>query len=136
MARRTGLPERIRAELPTRARAGIGHDPNHLTPMADKMCRANDARSQRPSPYMVEFVRRIVDHLHEVGATHITIAQDLQHLGHQGSLTVQWAGAEATVASVAAKFAVSTSLDGTPRLPAWVSLRNDDDFDLRWQARL
>lgn len=133
MARRAGLPHDIRTELPTRANAGIGHDPEFPTTTANgAVCKAVAACRHQPSRDMLLFVKQIVDHLHHHRATHVRVQQDFRDRGYPGSLLVAW-GSGPSAAEVATQFAVSISSCGTPRLPAWLSLRVDTDFDLRWQ---
>lgn len=130
--RRSGLPANIRSELPSRANAGVGLDPEFPTRMGGKVCKASIACRHQPSPDMVAFVRDIMEYLKTADAQQVRLVQHYRDRGQPGALLLVWESGPAA-ADVAAKFAVSTSECGTPRLPAWLSLRVDNDFDLRWQ---
>ena len=130
--RRSGLPASIRSELPARANAGVGLDPEFPTSMGNKgVCKASTACHHTPSADMLDFVRQIMDYLKTSEATQIRLLQHWKDRGQPGALLLGWSGGR-TAAEIADKFAVSTAPDGTPRLPSWLSLRVDDDFDLRW----
>ena len=130
--RRVGLPADIRTELPMRANMGIGLDPDYPTTVGNIERTAKDASRHKPSHDMVEFVRSVAAFLQAHDATQVRILQDFRDLNHPGDLLVAWSNGPNVVA-VAEKFAVSTAPDGTPRLPSWLALRSDNDFDLRWQ---
>lgn len=130
--RRSTLPREIRAELPARANAGIGLDPEFPTKMGEKVYKAAIACRHQPSLDMVAFVKQIMEYLTAHDATQVRLLQHFRDRGQPGALLLVWASGPAA-ADVAAKFAVSTSPCGTPRLPSWLSLRVDNDFDLRWQ---
>lgn len=132
MARRTGLPEHIRKELPDRARAGVGLDPDAPTLVNGVKVSADFARQRVPSEEMLGLVGQVEGFLATQGAKHIDVVRDFRKNGCPGDLTVRWYGPVAA-SVVAGQFAVSVCADGTPRIPAWLSLRADDDFDLRWQ---
>lgn len=132
MARRTGQPEHIRAELPLRAKAGHGLDFDYPTVVDGGEVPAAKACLTAPSPHMKAMVRDVAEYLIASGADHIDVVPDMRSLGHPGSLTVRWMGS-VPAAKVAAQFKVSDGDDGTPRVPAWLCLRRDDDFDMRWQ---
>lgn len=132
MARRTGLPEHIRAELPFRAKAGHGLDFDYPTEIDGAVVPAAKACTQPPSKAMWTLVHEVTGYLQKAGAQHIDVVPDRRSLGQPGNLTVCWFG-EVPAAKVAEAFAVSTTDEGTPRVPAWLCLRRDDDFDLRWQ---
>ena len=132
MARRTGLPEHIRAELPLRAKAGHGLDFDYPTEIDGSTVPAAKAVLLPPSAAMEAMVDKVTGYLHGIGAEHVSVVSDMRSLGQPGNLTVRWYGA-LPAAQVAEKFAVSTSDEGVPRVPAWLCLRRDDDFDLRWQ---
>lgn len=85
-----------------------------------------------PSAEMLSVVREVTDFLHESGASHIDVVPDMRGRGEPGAITVRWMG-EIPARVVAERFAVSAADDGTPRVPAWLNLRADNDFDLRWQ---
>lgn len=131
--RRVGLPADIRAELPQRARMGIGLDPEYPTPMGDKgECKAEIACKHRPSPQMIEFVRKVAAYVQAHDASHVRVLSNFRDRDYPGDLLLSWSDGPSP-AAVAAEFAVSTAEDGTPRLPAWLSLGSDNDFDLRWR---
>ena len=131
--RRVGLPAEIRAELPKRANMGIGLDPDYPTPMGDKGKHpAAVACRYRPSPQMKEFVQQVAAYVQANNATHVRVQVDYRERDYPGDLLLAWSDGPSP-ADVAAKFAVSTAEDGTPRLPAWLALGSDNDFDLRWR---
>jgi len=132
MARRVGLPEHIRAQLTFRASAGSGHDADYPTAVPGRTVPASDALLVSPSEQMLDYARSIVRHLQQIGAQNVSIGFDLRGKGNPGAMTILWSGVTSP-ADLAATFAVSTAEDGTPRLPAWLSLRADHEFDLRWQ---
>lgn len=133
MPRRAGLPAEIRAQLTTRAAAGRGLDGEYPTQTAaGTVTPACEMLSAEPTEAMLMFVRKITNYLHDHGAHHVTVTQDRSKDGHIGQLTIQWAG-PLPPSQVAEQYAVSRAADGTPRLPAWVNLRADAEFDLRWQ---
>lgn len=134
MARRIGLPEHIRVELPQRCRAGYGHDWD--VPVGDRDART--AIMQPPTEDMLRLVRQVKDHAISRGALHVTVQNAPRAAdGSLGAVQVLWTGGEGPSAlSVAQQFAVSHTEDGTPRVPAWLSLVADGDFDLRWQYPL
>jgi hypothetical protein len=132
LARRVGLPEHIRAELPARANAGVGHDADYPTRVGDQTVPAQHACRMNPSAEMLSVVREVTGFLRESGAAHIEVAPDLRGTGQPGAITVRWMG-DVPARIVAEKFAVSAADDGTPRVPAWLNLRSDSEFDLRWQ---
>ena len=132
MARRTGLPTHIRHDLDNRAKAGFGHDPDAPTMSNGTSVAARLAKESAPSTEMLGIVREVRLLLTGLGASHIDTVPDLRNNGTPGDLTVRWHG-QVPAKAIATHFATSTTLDGTPRIPAWLSLRADDDFDLRWQ---
>lgn len=132
MARRTGQPPHIRAELRERAAAGIGLDPDHPTDVGGRTVPAAQACGMRPSPAMIAVAEQVTDFLDSVGASHVGIVPNPRCPDQPGNLTIQWYGGVPAKA-VADQFAVSKTADGTSRVPAWLSLRADDDFDMRWQ---
>jgi hypothetical protein len=132
MARRTGQPEHIRVELPLRAQAGHGLDFDYPTVTDAGEVPAAKACLGAPSPQMKDMVRKVATFLHDEGAEHIDVVPDMRAKGMPGNLTVRWMGAVPAL-KVAQEFAVAVGDDGTPRVPAWLCLRRDDDFDLRWQ---
>lgn len=132
MTRRAGLPDHLRSELTLRARAGIGLDPDHPTRSGDTTRSAADACRYPPSAEMFLLVKKVLDYLHAHHATLVRVHQDPRRDNQPGQLVVMWQP-NPTAEQVAAHFAVSASACGTPRLPAWLSLHPDDDFDLRWQ---
>ena len=133
MARRSGVPADVRRELPLRANAGVGLDPEFPTTIRDgRVCRAAVACHHRPSKDMLLFAKQVMDYVDGHGGMHVRIQQDFRDRGQPGALLVMWSGGP-DAAEVAEQFAVSTTEDGTPRVPAWLSLRVDDVFDMRWQ---
>lgn len=130
--RRVGLPAEIRAELPLRANLGVGLDPEYPTAMGERECPAKVACRYKPSPQMIDYVRDVAAYVQSQDATQVRVLADFRHRDYPSDLLLAWSGGPAP-AAVAEKFAVSTAEDGTPRLPAWLSLRADNDFDLRWQ---
>lgn len=130
--RRSGLPAAIKAELPSRANAGVGLDPEFPTRTTSGVCRAAVACHHRPSPDMVALVRDVMNYLTAANAQQVRLLQNYRDQGQPGALTVAWTSGP-PAAETAERFAVSTAECGTPRLPSWLSLRADDDFDLRWQ---
>ena len=133
MTRHSRLPDSIRAELPVRGRAGAGHDQTYPTDAGSGTVPAAAACWRRPSAQMLGLAEQVRDYLRSSGAEHIDVARDVRGRGMTGALTVRWFKG-VPPATVAAKFGVSRAADGTPLLPAWLSLRADDDFDLRWQV--
>lgn len=132
MARRAGLPAHILVDLPARAAAGRGLDPDVITITRDGVMSAADAREYPPSAEMLTLVRQITGYLYDHGGRHVSVDADLHGDDHPGHLTVRWAGT-VSPRDVAEAFAVSRAEDGTPRLPSWLNLRADAEFDLRWQ---
>lgn len=131
--RRVGLPSEIRAELPMRANLGVGLDPEYPTTTVDRgQCKAALACQFKPSPQMLAYVREVVAYVQSQDGTQVRVLQDFRHRDYPSDLLLAWSDGPAP-AAVAAKFAVSTAEDGTPRIPSWLSLRADNDFDLRWQ---
>lgn len=131
--RRVGLPSEIRAELPMRANLGIGLDPEYPTTMGDRgHLKAAIACRYKPSPQMLDFVRDVAAYVQSHDGTQVRVLQDFRHRDYPSDLLLAWSEGPSP-SDVAAKFAVSNAEDGTPRLPAWLSLRADNDFDLRWQ---
>lgn len=131
--RRVGLPADIRAELPKRANMGVGLDPDFPTQMGDKgNCKAAIACKHRPSPQMRAFVQKVAAFVQANNATHVRMLSDYLDRDHPGDLMLAWSDGPA-VSEVAAEFAVSAAEDGTPRIPAWLALSSDNDFDLRWR---
>ncbi len=133
MTRHSRLPDNIRAELPVRGRAGTGHDLTFPTETGAGVVPAEAARWSRPSAQMLALVQQVSDYLLSCGAEHVDVMTDLRRRGMPGAFTLRWFKG-VPPATVAAKFAVSEAADGTPLVPAWLSLRADDDFDLRWQV--
>jgi hypothetical protein len=135
--RRSGLPASIRSELPLRAKAGIGLDPEFPTKVGEKVCPAAAACQRQPSSDMLDMVRDIMIYLKDNDAQQVRLLQQWRDRGQPGALLIAWSSNEAktspSASEIATRFAVSTSTCGTPRLPSWLSLRVDDDFDLRWQ---
>lgn len=132
MVRRTRVPDRVRAELSARAQAGIGHDPTVPTVTAYGTVPAAEAVAFRPSGDMLVLVQQVVSYLRECDVRHVDVQVDVRDLGCPGAVTVRWHGGVSPL-QVASRFAVSTAPNGIPRIPAWLSLRADDQFDLRWQ---
>lgn len=66
----------------------------------------------------------------DVESVHVTT--DIRQYGNQGVVTVIW-GSGPSAREVAEVFAVGHR-DGLPLLPAWVGLKAEHDFDLRWQT--
>lgn len=130
--RRAGLPANIKTELPHRANAGVGLDPEFPTRMGERICKAATACRHTPSTDMIAFVRDVMDYLRAHDAIQVRLVQHFRDRGQPGALLLAWSNGP-TAADIATRFAVSTSECGTPRLPSWLSLRVDNDFDLRWQ---
>jgi hypothetical protein len=132
VARRVGQPPHVRVELDIRASAGAGHDGEYQTVMGQETVPAQHACRMEPSEQMWRMVQNVTDHLRDVGASNIVVVPDFRGHDEPGALTIQWEG-NVPAKDIATRFAVSVSDDGTPRVPAWLSLRADGDFDLRWQ---
>lgn len=129
--RRSGLPKEIRSEISTRANAGVGLDPDFPTLGPTGTCTAKTACKFKPTVEMIEFVRTIAAHVQANDATHMRVMND-QDRNLPGALILAWSDGP-SAADIANKFAVSHSECGTPRLPSWLALRVDNNFDLRWQ---
>lgn len=133
--RRSGLPSSIKAELPKRASAGIGLDPEYPTRMGTRVCKAAAACRHTPSQDMITFVQKVMTYLRDHHATQVRLLQHYRDRGQPGALLLAWSDGP-SAADIASTFSVSTAECGTPRLPSWLSLRHDNDFDLRWQPPL
>lgn len=132
MARRTGQPAHIRAELRERADAGAGLDFTHPTDLDGRTVPAKQACTAPPSQAMVTVADEVCTFLRSVGAEHVSVVPNPRCLDQPGNLTVQWYGG-VPARRVAEKFAVARTSEDLPLIPAWLCLRADDDFDMRWQ---
>jgi hypothetical protein len=130
--RRSGLPADIKQELSTRANAGVGLDPEFPTRTGNDICPAATACRRTPSDDMLAFVRTVMAYLKSKDAIQVRLVQDFRDRGQPGALLLVWSNGP-SASEIASQFAVSRSACGTPRLPSWLSLRVDNDFDLRWQ---
>jgi hypothetical protein len=129
MARRPSLPEHIQAELKERAEFGRGHD---MTVEVDPSGRtAYQARLSDPCPAMMDVIRSVYEWLDSHGAESVTMEIDPRAHRHPGCVLIRWHG-DVAARDAAEAFACGHDADGTPLIPGWLSLRCDDDFDLRW----
>lgn len=132
MARRSFLPPHIQAELPQRARYGVGHDMSAPTLHFGESLTAYTARTREPSPEMMAVIKSIGAWVESRGGKSVGILIDIRHAKHSGCITVSWDGGPSAF-DVATQFAVGYDTDGLPLIPGWLSLKNEDDWDLRWQ---
>lgn len=132
MARRSVLPAHVQAELPERAKYGLGHDMGAPTLHHGETITAFKARLREPSPEMLAEVKAIWAWLDDQDASSVGLLLDIRHAKHAGCMTVSWSGGP-SAAEVAEQFARAYSADGTPLIPGWLSLKSEDDWDLRWQ---
>lgn len=132
MARRSVLPAYVRAELPQRAKYGLGHDMLAPTSNSGNKITAFNARLAEPSPEMMATVKAVWEVVESEGGTSVGLLLDARHAKHPGCVTVTWGNGPKAI-EVAARFATGYLEDGTPQIPGWLSLKSEDDWDLRWQ---
>lgn len=130
--KRTTLTEHPNVDLRDRGRPAIGLDFDFPTPGPHGDRPAVLAERTEPTPGMVDLAREVLALLASHGAIHARVTKDRSRRGHPGALLVAWTDGP-TALEVARHFAVSTSECGTPRVPSWLALRRDHDFDMRWQ---
>lgn len=133
MARRSHIPPHVRAHLADRASAGRGHDMRAATLNRGTVVSAYQARLADPSPEMLAVVRDVMEWIADHGGVGVGLQVDIRFNMHPGCITVCWNG-DPTALTVAEQFAVGRTIDGLPQIPGWLSLRNDDNWDLRWQV--
>ena len=135
--RKAGVPEYARGEIVPRAASGTGHDgavatetmPGVFVPASQALVIGSS------SPQMLRRASEVMAWLVGQGATHVDCVRDSRPEIRPGGLTVLWAdGPQAR--ACAQHFASGFDAAGLPLLPSWLSLRADDDFDLRWQHKL
>ena len=133
MARtRTKLPAAALAGMSQRGRPAIGLDPDHPTPGPRGIRAAFDAETREPTPAMIDMARAVMQYLIDNQALHPRVMKDRARTGHPGAMLISWTSGPDTE-TVATKFAVSHLDDGTPRVPSWLALQRDHDFDMRWR---
>lgn len=124
-------PDHVRINLPERAQAGTGLTFTYLTDIETGSCEANQLLQGPPCKEAIIFARNIIEWLNKHGATHARPYTDLRGYGHTGIVTIIWSDGPSAL-DTATHFSVATAGE-TPQLPAWIGLKNETDFDLRWQ---
>lgn len=126
------VPESVRAELPRRAHAGLGLDGSFPTILrTGQTVPAAEACKHAPSEQCVQMLNAIQHWLVAQGVGHLHIVTDLRGYGQPGTAAIIW-GEGPTAHDVAQVFATDW-LDDLPRIPAWMALKAEHEFDLRWQ---